>query len=146
MANTATPKLKEFARCLLKYEAGVRQPADPSSSAAFKVFDKLSSPLGKLFGVGGFRSLLTRALVLAAAEVPALHAVEITADGTLNGSSEPEGSPGGEGAVEAEAVLVAHFLALLVTFIGPALTLGLIYDVWSRAASDGLNFGRKESS
>ncbi|MEO6785319.1 MAG: hypothetical protein ABI318_04220, partial [Chthoniobacteraceae bacterium] len=70
MPVSTAPNLKQFARRLLVCEAATTQPADVKDSAAFRVCEKLRGPLGKLMGIGGFRSLFSRALVLACTEVP----------------------------------------------------------------------------
>lgn len=124
------PKLKQCARRLLEYEAAAGVSADVEANAAFRVCEKLRGPLSKLMGSGGFRSLFCRALVLAGAEVPWLAALKIKADGTLEGIHEAQMNLDGAAAAVGETVLVAQLLGLLVTFIGPALTLRLLHDVW----------------
>jgi len=130
MSNSATLKPKEFARRLLAYEAGSGKPADAKVSPAFRVCEKLRGPLGKLLGVGGFRSLLSRALALAGAEVPWLRALHIKADGSLEGLDELEAKLDSRAVAEGEVVLAAQLLGLLVTFIGAALTQRLLQDIW----------------
>jgi hypothetical protein len=49
------------------------------------VIGELRLRLIKLAGVNGFRSLLSRALTLAKAEVPLLNMVQIRSDGSLEG-------------------------------------------------------------
>ncbi len=130
MSNSATPKPKEFARRLLAYEAASGKPADAKDSGVFRVCEKLREPLGKLLGVGGFRSLLSRALALAGAEVPWLRALHIKADGSLEGPDELEAKLDSRAVAEGEVALAAQLLGLLVTFIGPALTQRLLQDIW----------------
>ncbi len=123
---------KEFARRLLAYEAASGEPADAQESAAFRVCEKLRGPMGKLIGVDGFRSLLSRAQALGCAEVPWLCALQIQADGSLEGLDELEAKLDARAVTEGEGVLVGQLLGLLVIFIGPALTLGLLHDIWPR--------------
>jgi hypothetical protein len=132
MPTGAAPKLKGFARRLLLYEAATGTRSGPDGSAAFRVCDKLRQPLGKLMGVGGFRTLLSRAQVLAGAEVPWLCALEIQADGSLAGLGELEARYDWRVVAEGEVVLAANLIGLLVTFIGPALTLRLVHDIWPK--------------
>ncbi len=135
----STPsKLKEFARRLLVCEVGPGQPADLKDFAAFRVCAKLRGPLGKLMGVIGFRSLLSRALVLAVRETPWLAALQIKADGSLEGFHEAKVNLDCPAMAEGEIVLVAQLLGLLVTFIGAALTVRLLHDIWQ--GLDELNF------
>ena len=138
MQVSAAPRLKQFARRLLAYEVAPTQPTDIKDSAAFRVCEKLCGPLGKLMGVGGFRSLFSRALVLAGEEVPWLRGLQITADGSLEGLRELEVKLDWPATAEGEIVLVAQLLGLLVTFIGAGLTVRLMHDIWPKL--DDLNF------
>ena len=81
-------------------------------------------------GIEGFRSLLSRSLALGGAEVPSLCALQIEANGSLKRLEEGafESRAGSDG----QAVLVAQLLGLLLTFIGPALTLRLLRDIWPK--------------
>lgn len=121
---------KEFARQLLAHEKASRDPADPNHPAAFSVCEKLRGPLGRFMGSRGYASLLSRAQVLGCKEIPWLCELQIKPDGSCGSLEELEAKldPGLAG--EGEVVLVGHLLALLVTFIGPALTLQLLHDVW----------------
>jgi hypothetical protein len=138
----ATPKLKGFARRLLAYEAASGKPADTNDSEAFRVCEKLRGPLSRLTGVGGFRSLLSRALALAGSEVPWLRALHVKGDGSLDGLEELEVKLDSGEIAEGEVVLVSQLLGLLVTFIGPALTRQLLQDIWPKMHD--LNFGNGE--
>jgi len=138
MPVSTAPKLKQFARRLLDCEAAPGDPACTQETAAFRVCEKLHGPLGKLMGGGGFRSLLSRALVLAGAEVSWLRALQIQADGSLEGLNEFEVKLDQPAIAAGEVVLVSQLLGLLVTFIGPALTVSLLRDIWPEL--DELNF------
>ena len=140
MADNATPKLKAFARQLLAAEAASGTPAGEKDSDAFLACEKLRGPLGKLIGVGGFRSLLSRALALAGEDAPMLRALHIRADGSLEGL-ETDLDP--REAAAAEVVLMAQIAGLLVTFIGSALTLQLLRDIWPKISDP--NFGAGET-
>jgi hypothetical protein len=69
MSSNATSKLKEFARRLLAHDAVSDKSAGTNDSPVFRVCEKLRGPLSRLTGIGGFRSLLSRALALAGGEV-----------------------------------------------------------------------------
>jgi len=138
MPVSTAPKLKQFARRLLEWEAAPGEPADVRETAAFRVCEKLRGPLGKLMGIAGFRSLFSRALTLAGTEVSWLRVLQIKADGSLEGLQELEVKLNSRTADEGEIVLVARLLGLLVTFIGPALTVRLLHDAWPEL--DDLNF------
>ena len=86
----------------------------------------------RLTGIGGFRSLLARALALAGSEVSWLRALHVKGDGSLEGLEKDEAKLDSREVAEGEVVLVSQLLGLLVTFIGPALTLGLLRDIWPK--------------
>jgi len=136
MSDSATPKLKAFARQLLACEAALGIPAGAKDSRAFRASEKLRGPLGKLVGISGFRALLSRALALGGEEAPVLRALHIRADGSLE-DLEADLDP--RKLAEGEVVLIAHIAGLLVTFIGPALTLQLLRDIWPKIPDP--NFG-----
>jgi hypothetical protein len=138
MPNSATPKRKDFARRLLIYEAATGTRVGANDSAVFRVCEKLRRSLAKLLGAGGFRSLLVRAQVLAGAEVSWLLELQVKADGSLDSVGELEAKLDTRAVTEGEAALVAHLLGLLVTFIGPALTLRLLQNIWPKM--ENLNF------
>jgi hypothetical protein len=106
-------------------------PSEAKMLVAFRVCEKLRRPLTTLAGAIDFQSLMLRALTLAKREAPSLSAVEVTADGSLqDGDVEPNLDNHDDGGV----LLVAHLLGLLFTFIGEALTLRLVHDIWPAAS------------
>ncbi len=109
-----------------------------------RVCEKLRLPLSKLAGVAGFRSLLSRALALAKAEVPSLVAVHVGADGSLAGLDGPGHDQDAGAGGRAGVVVVAQLLGLLVTFIGEPLTLRLVRDAWPNASVAGMDAGSEE--
>lgn len=131
--STASPAIRDFARRLIALEAARGEPPVVGAREAVRVCEKLRRPLARLAGVAGFRSLMSRALALAKAEVPSLAAVQVRADGSLEGLDDAgpdrDAGAGGEGGV----VVVAQLLGLLVTFIGEPLTLRLVRDAWPDA-------------
>ncbi|MCA1632754.1 MAG: hypothetical protein LC802_03310 [Acidobacteria bacterium] len=144
--STASPQNQELARRLLVFEAARANSSDARVGVAALVIGELRLYLIRLAGVDGFRSLLSRALTLAKAEVPSLNMVQVRADGSVEGFDGIEGSEG-EGAAaagEAGAVLVAYLLELLTTFIGEALTLRLVLDTWPEASTDGAHLRGEE--
>ena len=129
------PVSLQLARRLLRYEAAAGRNSEPTESAAFRVYDKLRLPLCSLAGVAGFRSLLSRALVLARAEAPSLSVVQVGADGSLKGLDEL-GPQADSDRFGEEAILIAQLLGLLLTFIGEGVTFRLVQDVWPESAFD----------
>lgn len=130
---TTKPAIRDLARRLIAVEAA-RDPSDGPVGASVRACEKLRGPLAKLAGVTGFRSLLTRALAMALAEIPSLAAVRVRPDGSLEGWDGTDRIPTAED--EAGVVVLAQLLGLLVTLIGEPLTLRLVRDAWSDAPVD----------
>jgi hypothetical protein len=140
------PESRYLAQRLLTYEAAAGKNSEATESAAFRVFAKLRRPLITLAGVAGFRSLLSRALTLARAEAPSLSAVQVAADGSLQGLDELEPQIDKEQAKEGGAILIAQLIGLLLTFIGEGLTLSMVQAVWPEAAFDGRVFEKERKA
>jgi hypothetical protein len=144
--STASPKIQDLARRLLAFEAEHVNSSEARVEVAVRVIEELRTRLIKLAGVDGFRSLLSRALTLAKAEVPSLSMVQVRADGSVEGFDGIEGSQEEAGAAtQAGTVLVAHLLELLVTFIGAPLTLSLVRDKWPDASMDKADLRTEEN-
>jgi hypothetical protein len=121
-----SPQTRDLALRLLACETAAGKTSEPSELAAFRVCARLRQPLITLAGVAGFRSLLSRALTLARAEAPSLSAVQIAADGSLQGPDglRPQGDADETG--EAGIILITQLLGLLVRVVGEATTLQLV--------------------
>jgi hypothetical protein len=136
--STGSAVIDKLARCLIATEAAGNSCVDPAAPVVC-VCEKLRAPLTRLAGGLGYSSLLSRALVLAARQVPSLAAARVEADGSLAGiegikleGNKPEAvGPCGD-------VLVAELLNLLVTFIGESLTLILVRQVWPQVVTENL--------
>ena len=133
--TTVFPAMQDLARRILAVEAARAKAADTQVDEAVRVCEKLQVPLSRFTGPAGFLSLLSRALVLAKAEVPALRVVQVRPDGSVAGFDEIKPDPNaGEhdaGVLEQGRVaLVAHLLGLLATFIGESLARRLACDAW----------------
>ena len=89
---TTPPEMRDLAHRLLAYEAVAGKTSEPMESATLRVYEKLRQSLGAFAGVAGFQSLASRALTLARSEAPSLSAVQVTADGSLQGLGEIETS------------------------------------------------------
>ena len=122
MRSSDTPATRQLAQRLLAYEEVETIPGTADMHAVCLVCDKLRRPLTTLAGAAGFRSLLARALTLAKQESPVLGSWKVKPDGSLDGLN-------GE-AAQSGAVLIAHLIGLMITFIGQSLTLRLLHDVW----------------
>jgi hypothetical protein len=133
--NRATPKLRSLAKSLVVYEAQRNKSSGAKSPPVLDVTEKLRPHLANLMGHGGFRALLSRALVLAGAEVSWLRAAHVNARGTLEGLEALHAQIASAEFIEGEIVLLIELLALLEAFIGPALTLRLVGEIWPQSKS-----------
>ena len=132
MTNPPPASTRDLARRLLAVEAASQAESLPHVHDATRVCEKLRVSLTRFAGADGFTSLMRRALALARAEVPALHRVQITAEGSVEGLDElaADAREGGEAA----AAITTHLLGLLVTFVGERITLKLVHDAWPDAS------------
>lgn len=103
---------------------------------AQRVCEKLQVSLTQFAGEDGFTALLRRALALARADVPAMQAVRLKQDCTLEGI-DALAADATNGGADAAVALIAHLLGLLVTFIGEPLTLRLVREAWPDGSLDG---------
>ena len=141
--STVTPAIRDFARRLIALEAA---RDEPPAAGPVRVCEGLRRPLAKLAGDAGFRSLLSRAVAVARAEDPALAAVRVGADGTVEGLDDPAADPDAGAVDDPGVAVVAHLVGLLVTFIGEPLTLQLVRDAWPDQTWTGVTAGRGDGS
>jgi hypothetical protein len=120
------PQTRDLALRLLAYENAAGKTSEPTEFAAFGVCERLRQPLINLAGVAGFRSLLSRALTLARAEAPSLNAVQVAADGSLQGLDKLRPQVDADQAGDAGIILITQLLGLLVRVVGEAVTLQLV--------------------
>jgi hypothetical protein len=125
-AAAISPTSRELTQRLIACEG---EDADAKTSAAFRACDKLRRPLSTLLGTLGYRALIMRALTLAKRESPSLESVKVKEDGSLDEIDSE--------AMTAGSVLAEHLLGLLLSFVGEAITLHLLHDVWPELS--GLN-------
>lgn len=136
--NPAAPHLRDLAERLLAVECdsgnGAYEPA------AQRVCGKLGSVISKVAGAAGYRSVLSRALAMAQAEVPDLGSVRVSSNGVLEGFAGTNTRANNEEFAHGEVALVAQLLSLLHTFIGEPLTQQLVKEAWPaidpRSSSD----------
>jgi hypothetical protein len=135
--------MRDWAERLLVYEASqaASEPSDAITPPPFSVAEKLRPHFSTLMGSIGFRALLSRALSLAAAEVPWLRAVHVKADSSFEGLDASGAQLDQEEIAEGGVVLIAQLLGLLVAFIGENLTLRLVGGVWPDLALDDTDLG-----
>ncbi len=122
--DTPSESIRNLARRLLLLEASV--PSERGEHQAERVCEKLRISLTRFAGADGFLALMRRSLARARVEVPSLNNLTMGPDGCFLGF---ETALDGD-ANEAGAALTAHFLSLLVTFVGEPLALRLVSDAW----------------
>jgi hypothetical protein len=121
-----TRQTRDLAQSLIDHEGAAGKTAEPMEFAAFRVCETLRRPVSALTGDDGFRALLSRALALARAEAPSLSAVQVAADGSLQGLDELGRQIDKDQVREGGVILIAQLLGLLLTFIGEAMTSRLV--------------------
>jgi hypothetical protein len=127
MTSLASSCLRDLAIRLLAAEAGNGEGSQ--DAAALKVCGKLGDLLSDLAGSEGHRSLFTRALSMARADVAWLSQISVDADGSLQGM-ECRSEVSRNEVIEGETLLIAHILGLLGVFIGEPLVLQLVREIW----------------
>ena len=120
---------RELARRLVASEADASTTSLHTEPATVRVYESLRRQLGSPVGVDGFQALASRALALAKSQSPRLSAVQVTANGGLQGLGEAESQTDSEEDGEAGIILIAQLLGLFLTFLGEATTLRLIEDL-----------------
>ena len=136
--DSPSPSMRSLARRLLVIEAvgaARARGADARVHEAVRVCEKLRTSLTRFAGAEGFTSLLRRTLALARVEAPSLNRITVMPDCSMDGL-EALVADDTDGGVEAVAVLTAHILGLLETFIGESLALRLVRDAWPDEALD----------
>jgi hypothetical protein len=133
--------MRRIAKDLMIYETAQNESSEATNPAAFRATDRLRPHLATLMGKGGFRALLSRALVLTNGEISWLRDIQVNADGSLEGLEAIHGRLDPAEFLEGRAVLLAHLLGLLVAFIGPDLTARIVRDIWPQIPLNGVDFG-----
>ena len=138
--------MRDFAERLIAYETKGNKSSETKTAAVILVSEKMRLHLTALMGKVGYRALLSRALALANAEAPWLHAVQVEADGSFRGLDELGARVNSEKIAEASVVLLAQLLGLLVAFIGGSLTLRLVREMWPKIPLNDLDFGNGDKN
>lgn len=127
-----TLTLAQMARKLLVQEAGDGESSEQVAAGAAAAWKKLFEHLSPLLGNVGVRVLFGRSLTLTGAAFPWLAtAVEAAQkDAPWVGLHACLAQQHLDRAIEASVALVTTFLGLLGRFIGEALTLRLLYELW----------------
>lgn len=123
--------VNDLARQLLEYEADQLLEPQALSIAIEQVAAKFRHRLVDLIGQTGFVALFGRALHLARCEMSILGGISIDADApnVLQGAREVALANASDAAAAFSAI-IAHFIWLLITFIGEQLGMHLVADIW----------------
>jgi hypothetical protein len=119
----------DMARSLVASETDATATSLQTQPATLRVYERLRRQLGAPVGVDGFQALASRALALAKSEAPRLGAVQVLANGGLNGLGEVDSQSGTDEIGEAGIALISELLGLFLSFLGEATTLRLIEDL-----------------
>ena len=138
--------MRSFAKRLIDFEVLSNTSSAAQAAEVFPVIDKLRPHLATLMGDGGVRALISRALVLATEEVSWLDAVQVNADGGLEGFEALGWQLDQSEFVLGRVVLLAQLFGLLAAFIGPSLTQRLSGEIWPQIPLIEQDFGRKAKS
>jgi len=127
------------ARQLLVFEAGGQIRAEEFARAVERACRRLRLRLANAIGPVGFDSLLTRALRLAQGEVTTLERIAFAEDSelSLQGAHEFAATHDPVATGDTFVAILAHFIWLLITFIGEDLGLHLIRETWPEIARRG---------
>jgi len=147
-------KMRDLAHHLLALEAATDKTSESVESETFRVYEKLRQSICALAGVAAFQSIAFRALSQAKSEAPGLWAVQVAADGALEGLGdlepqfdefEPQRGSGKQQVGDGGILLIDHILDQLLVFLGEAITINLLRDAWPGASFDDRNAenGRK---
>ncbi|THD63703.1 hypothetical protein [Phenylobacterium sp.] len=142
--NKTTPALRKIAKRLILFEWPSVASSASAAASEDPVIERLRPRLRRLMGHGGTRALLARALIMASSEAPWLSAAFVTANGDLEGFERLKSEIAPTTFLEGRVIFLAQLLGLLVTFIGPTLTSGLVGEIWPHIALKERDFGTEQ--
>lgn len=127
--KSAPQALRKLSRRLLEHQAG--NPSHPQAllDVAGPVCQKLQEKLVTLIGSNGCQVLISRAWVLTRREFPELSPIETKGSCHFQGQGSMQGLDPDQ-AMEAQVVMLANLLWLLMIFIGEDLSMHLVYELW----------------
>lgn len=130
--TTATPTQHALARWLFTTELGTADGSHAKSTAAVRVFDKLSQRLAVLITPLGSEALVRRAVHLSRTEVSFLDGVQgvPTAESLITWLCERAATVEPSQAQDGFVTVLGNLVALLDLFIGERLAFRLLREVW----------------
>jgi len=144
--QTIPSTIQQLAHALLLHEADQKPEPEELWMAIEHIYAKLQRRLAELVGQTGFVALFSRALHLARRETPVLAGISIDPrlPNQLQGSQEfALAHP--DDVITSFGRVVAHFIWLLVTFVGEQLSMNLISDIWPQLNYDATAHGGIQS-
>jgi hypothetical protein len=138
MSQRPPPVLVDFTGRLLQYEIGRAGAAASLSDGFQRICGAMHERLAPLISSNGFSTLFARALKLAARDCPVLAAVTISVerDVAVSHLPLPCNTDQSHELAAALALVLAHFIWLLVNFIGGNLGLGAVCEIWPEVPFD----------
>jgi len=123
-STTGNSDTKALARLVFTSEKAV------GPVAIVEVCAKLRRRLSPVVGVVGFRSLLHRSLMITKTKADCFEKVSIGSDGLLLGLGDSE-APGNMTPIrDGGVILISNLLMLLDIFVGEALMISLLNEIW----------------
>ena len=141
MPQRPPERLSDFARRLLRHEAETAGHANDIAVGFERACRALHDQLAPLISSSGFHTLLARAVRLAARDAPFLASVSISTNGdcALSGLAGTTEKPDPAEVADALTMALAHFMWLLVIFIGENLGLRKVREIWPEVPVDSVN-------
>ena len=141
MAQRPPERLSDFARRLLRHEAETAGHADEIAVGFESACRALHDRLAPLISSSGVHTLLARALKLAARDFPFLASVSISFNGdcALSGLAGATEKRDPAEIADGLTAALAHFMWLLVIFIGENLGLRKVREIWPEVPLDSVN-------
>jgi hypothetical protein len=140
MSQPPPASLADFARRLLREEAGKAESGDPVTGFQ-SACGALHHRLAPLISSPGFQALLARAIRLAARDFPFLATVSVRTNGECALVGLPAGTDTREPreTADAFAAVLGQFIWLLVIFIGEDLGLRKVREAWPEVPFGDVN-------
>ena len=141
MSQRPPERLSDFARRILRREAESGGHANEMVVGFERACRALHEGLAPLISSSGVHTLLARALKLAARDSPLLASASVSFNGDckLSGLVATTGTPDSDEVSDALSAVLAHFMWLLVTFIGENLGVGKVREIWPEVPLDSVN-------
>jgi len=138
-------QIRSVARDLMVYETPSKKSPGMVPHVEFNFNERLRPHIETLYGAAGYRSLLSRALVQADAEVPWLRRMHMKSDGSLDGFEAAKAKLGSEEILEGKVALLSQLLGSLVAYVGPGLARRLVSEVWPKIPLGSLDSDRRSA-